>query len=300
MWGPGRLAGPVHLVSRDRFLPAHARRILAVVLALWLTPGLGHAQSRTVRAGQDSTSSVTGTVEVHETGAPLPEASVSLAAGSEDTRGLGTRITDAEGRFTFRRVPPGAYHLVVTFIGYHDLSDTLTVPAESDLRLELALSVSPVALQPLVVVARRGNATMRGFEQRRARGFGTFITRDQIDQRQPTYVSQILRTVPGVTLAPVSRWGYGVFLRDGCRPVVWIDGTRIVGDNAVDQMLQPNDVQAIEVYRGAELPVQFGPSPCGAVVFWTRVPEPGTGHGSIWKRALLALAFVTVAYLLTK
>ncbi len=276
----------------------HSLRTAVVLLALASVSGdRGHAQVVSERTGPDSTSSVSGTVEVHETGEPLPEASVSLAAGSKDGPGMGTRITDATGHFRFDRVPAGDYRLVVTFIGYHDLTDTLSVPAESDLSLDLKLSVSPITLEPLVVVTRRQNPLMEGFERRRAQSVGSFVTREQIEERHPIYVSQLLMTVPGVRVVPVSGWGYAVFLREGCRPVIWIDGVRIEHDNAVDQMLDPEDVEAIEVYRGAEVPIQFGPTPCGAVVFWTRMAKPGTDDGSIWKKALIAVAFATVAIL---
>jgi len=276
----------------------HPLRAVVVLLALAsLTVGGAAAQAVSQRTGPDSTSSVSGTVEVNETGKPLPEASVSLGAGSKDGPGMGTRITDADGRFAFDRVPAGTYRLVVTFIGYHDLTDTLAVPAESDLSLDLKLSVSPITLEPLVVVTRRQNPLMEGFERRKARSFGSFVTRKQIEDRHPTYVSQLLMNMPGVRVIPVSGWGYAVFLREGCQPLIWINGVRIEHDSAVDQMLDPEDVEAIEVYRGAEVPIQFGPTPCGAVVFWTRMPKPGTDHHSILTRALIAVAFVTVAIL---
>jgi len=279
----------------------HPFRTLAVLVVVAVTPGSLRAQAATKDAQPDSTSSVAGTVKVHETGEALPEASVSLAAVGEDGHGMGTRITDSEGHFEFDRVPAGTYHLLVTFIGYHDLSDTLDVPARSDLSLDLALSVSPIELDPLVVVTSRVNPNMEGFERRKALGFGTFITREDIEARHPTYVSQLLTTVRGVQVVPIrGSSGYGVLLRGGCRPDIWIDGVRIRNDIAVDRMLQPDDVEAVEVYRGAEVPVQFEPTTCGAVVFWTRVARPGTGPGPNWKHVLIALGLAALGFLLTR
>jgi len=255
-------------------------------------------QSASGRARPDTTSSVTGTVEVNETGEPLSETSVSLAVGSKDGVGMGTRITDAKGRFAFDHVPAGKYRLVVTHLGYHDLEDTLSVPAESDLSLELKLSVSPITLEPLVVVTSRHDPRMEGFERRKARGLGFFITRQEIERRHATYLSGLLWTVPGVRIVSTSGRGSAVFLRGGCTPLIWIDGSPMGRDSEVDQMLNPEDVEGIEVYRGAEVPVEFGPTSCGAVVIWTRRAKPGPGQGSFWKRALIGVAILTVAILL--
>jgi hypothetical protein len=57
-----------------------------------------------------------------------------------------------------------------------------------------------------------------------------------------------------------------------CQPMVWLDGQRAPGVEIDD--LRKDDIQAIELYRGASVtPPQFatsGVTQCGAVVVWTR------------------------------
>ena len=63
-----------------------------------------------------------------------------------------------------------------------------------------------------------------------------------------------------------------VLLR-GCEPAVFIDGVRIHGGAAaIDELVSPIEIAAVEVYRGpSEVPVEFsGPETgCGAIVIWT-------------------------------
>ena len=90
-------------------------------------------------------------------------------------------------------------------------------------------------------------------------------------------------------------------MRGGCRPDLVLDGMplRPVEGLAIDDYMTPNEIEAIEVYHGIETPIRFGNNPCGAVVIWTRVPEPVRGSGSFWKKFLVAGVFMTIALLLT-
>lgn len=111
--------------------------------ALWLVllvataaPAAGFAQ--TVR-------SVEGQVQ-SQSGERIVGATVAL-------EGVGFRITDQEGRFRFGAVTPRAYALRAEAIGYEPLTLALVVD-EDDVTLTVALAVSPVQLDSLVVETR--------------------------------------------------------------------------------------------------------------------------------------------------
>lgn len=248
----------------------------------------------------DSASVVRGKVLEHETGTPLASAAVSLASGPGGTGGIGTRVTSSEGNFLFRRVPPGTYRVIVTLIGYRDLRDTLQVDLESDLDLILPMSVSPVELEPLVVAAkRRPRGIMGDFERRRRSLSGTFFNREEIENRQPMLLTDLLRMVPGARVVPTSPYEYTVLLRGSCRPALVVDGMRLLTEEGMDRILPTMDLEAVEVYHAPSLPVEFGSNPCGAIVVWTRRGEPGLEGGGFWRRLAFAVGFVSLVFLLT-
>jgi hypothetical protein len=76
-----------------------------------------------------------------------------------------------------------------------------------------------------------------------------------------------------------------------------VDGIRTSIDTDIDDVLPATTVEAVEVYRGVELPLTLGNNPCGAIVFWTRLPESTGGPGFTWKRIGIASAFILLAFL---
>lgn len=292
-------------VPGSRALPA---QFWLFLLLSMLSGGGGlHAQAQAQASSKgvgaqalDSVSMVMGRVLEVETGRPLYGAAVSLASGPEGTRGVGTRVTGEDGAFLFRTVPPGLYQLSVTLVGYEDLRDTLRVVSESDLEVVLPLSVSPVELRPILVEGqRRRPAFMEGFESRRRTLGGTFFSREEIESRVLLEFTDLLRMVPGARVVPVYPYGHSVRFRGRCVPEVWVDGTRVMSTSDLDSFLRPEDLEAVEVYSGAQLPAQFGPSACGAIVVWTRTGEPDTSPNSLLRQILIGVGFATLAFLLS-
>lgn len=303
---PSNLIMPPNPPPRARSVPFGLwSRLFWMVLILLIISGETalHAQPPPPVQAQvgDTASIVRGRVEEHETGRALAGAAVSLASGPGGTEGIGTRVTDSEGGFVFRQVPPGRYRIIVTLIGYRDLRDTLEVGPESDLELVLPLSVSPIPLEPLVVVSeRRDRGVMADFERRRRTRSGTFIDRAQIETRQPYLFTDLLRMVPGARVIPTTPYGYTVRLRGNCRPELWVDGMRLLTAEGIDEILPTMDVEAVEVYHSSSLPVEFGSSDCGAIVVWTRRGDASAGQGGFWRKLAFATGFAVLALLLAR
>ncbi len=222
---------------------------------------------------------------------------MSLTSGPDSLPGGVTQIVGPGGTFVFPVVLPGLYHLSVTLLGYTDLRDTLRVESASELELTLPLSVSPVALEPIVVVARRRPiGPLAGFERRRQRLRGTFLTREDIEASNPYEFTDLLRPLPGVRLVPTSTLGNRVFFRGGCVPDLWLDGTHIATTTDIDSFLRPEDLEAVEVYRGPELPGEFGTNLCGAIVAWTRRGGPAPEGRSLRRQLMFAASFVLLVF----
>lgn len=121
----------------------------------------------------------------------------------------------------------------------------------------------------------------RNFEERRARGIGQFITREEILERGSSRLSDVLRLKRGVNVVRGDRVrfsAYGGGTRGSvCQPDIWLDGRRSQGMEINE--LVATTVEAIELYPYlSTVPVEFqslgaNTTPCGTIVVWTRTPN---------------------------
>jgi hypothetical protein len=163
------------------------------------------------------------------------------------------------------------------------MNDTLQVSGEEDLDLILPLSIEPIRLEPIIVTAERAPPYRRGFEARRRNQSGFLVTREEIEERNPRLLTELLNRVPGGIVLSTPPFGYTLYLRGQCRPSIWVDGLQVPFVDSIDQLISPQNVEAVEVYHGFDLPVEFGANSCGGVLIWTRVgtpPPPGSESGS--------------------
>src|SRR5689334_21270397 len=105
--------------------------ILALVLACSASGFAQGVQTGTIR----------GTVKDQQ-GLPLPGATVT--ATSPALQGERTAVTDSDGVFLFRAVPPGTYALKVEMSGMTPLEKTANVPLGGVAQLDLSMAISQV------------------------------------------------------------------------------------------------------------------------------------------------------------
>lgn len=221
--------------------------------------------------GVDTTANFTGTVASSRTGKPISGARVSIP---EIQYGA---ITDEEGRFTIEELPPGLYDVRVHYLGYTTNQRPIRLQPGRVTNATFLLERDVLEVADLKVEVKRTNRVdpMEDFKRRMERGFGEFITRQDIEERNPQHTSDLLRTVPGVNVGPVQYGQAEVTMRRSgreCQPVVFLDGV-LTRNYAVDN-LEPQAIEGIEVYRRAtETPPQFdvGSRGCGVLVIHTRV-----------------------------
>jgi hypothetical protein len=198
-------------------------------------------------------------------------------------------VTDEAGRFRFERSGSGQYRLDVKAMGYLPTVTPLMWMVESGFAdLEVRLSPNAVLLAPLEIVALAPLSTspfLADVEHRRTRGFGVQITREEIEERRPMRLSDVLLTLPGVRMVQGSRAGSGARsfsigrALPGCQLQIFLDGVNVsrgaVGeeDVLIDDLVSPLDVEVVEVFRGlGSIPAEFLTSQarCGVVAIWTR------------------------------
>jgi len=226
--------------------------------------------------GQEA-GSILGRITDAATGAPLPEALISVL-------GAGRQIRAGEnGWYFLTGVPAGVHELTVGLLGYSLVRDTVEVTPGGALSRDFSLSAEPIPVQELVISAEAD--PLRNLSQRRV------IRRDELERRQASTMTQLLQgLVPGLTqtvtsgevgAAPQVRIR-GIRSLRGSPPLFIVDGVLIAsartggppGTGSILTFLDvinPRDVDRIEILHASEATTLYGTDAAGgAILIFTR------------------------------
>jgi TonB-dependent SusC/RagA subfamily outer membrane receptor len=236
-------------------------KVLSLIAFALLAPAIAAAQA---------TSTVRGRISDSRTGSPITAAQVSVEGTT-----LGA-LTDAEGAFTIAGVPTGTRTLVARRIGYSPQRKQVAVGAGVT-DVTFSLEVTANTLEQVVVTGTATPTTVRAL--------GTSIAsvdNTQIAEARSVTVDQALQgKVAGahITQNSGSPGGGGLSVRlrgtgsiiSGSEPLYIVDG--VIVDNSSDQLidfgarsnvqnrladLDPNDIDRIEIVRGAAAAALYG------------------------------------------
>lgn len=210
-------------------------------------------------------------------GAPVPQADVAVVAVHQLTRAAD------DGYFALRNIPAGDVVLSVRRLGYTPQSIAVTVPPGGLDSVIVVMVVQPTILDAVEVSESdmRRRQAIEGFYRRRARGIGSYVTREEIEARHAMRVSDAMMHLPGVRFVRLNggngvRFVSSAIQRRDCKPQIWVDGNRAEGLELDD--LTVVDIEGIEIYQGpATTPMEFSQvagaaMSCGVIVIWTKVP----------------------------
>lgn len=191
--------------------------------------------------------------------------------------------SDDSGRFHVAQMPAGARDVEVRRLGFVPRRAAIARSVGTTDSVQVTLRAMVQEL-PEITVEEQHDAVSRKylaeFWSRRSRGFGKFVTRDEIERKGASRFVDVVRSVSGVAILnyrgrPDIRFrgaGIGSMFRD-CPPQYWMDGIPLQNGSADE--FSPHDVEAIELYASAATtPPQFATrgETCGTVVVWTRLP----------------------------
>lgn len=184
--------------------------LIGALVLLALGAGEVRAQGATVR----------GRVTDQADDQPLPGAALVLRS-QDDGAQLGT-AADGNGYFVLPRIPPGAYVLEVSFIGYLPHADTLVLAFDDRRTLDVHLRADEAVMDEVVVESQRaagGGRSAAGFETIRPSALAR-VPLPGVSADLAGY----LQTLPGV-VATGDRGGH-LFVRGGTptQNLVMIDG----------------------------------------------------------------------------
>jgi hypothetical protein len=229
---------------------------------------------------------VQGKIVESESGTPVANVEVRL---QDNTRNLGSVVTDSTGRFTLRASAGGRFLLTTHHVGFAPVRAEVEVGTGAMVEVVLRLSVQPTELPAIEVIAR-GRAPdaaleRQGFYERKSAGFGVFRTPEDIERRRPFTPSDLFQSISGVRVFYVDLRGKDIRMTRGedpdCSPRIYIDNTiarrggrqRSPGDPPLDVLVPLQAIHAIEIYRSpSETPQEYAgaDTTCGVVVIWTK------------------------------
>jgi len=173
-------------------------------------------------------------------------------------------LTWPNGEFSFDDVPAGTYMLMTNHLAYGTKMDTLFVPNETDLRIEMLLDNRPIEIAPLTVVTSAPPVMMA------ARRGGIVITSDAIDKvrQRSRDASDIIRAlnIPGIlvrhltggTICVGFSTGQVMMNRAGCvGMLIFINDVRATDANMALR-LPPDAIERMVVYKPVDAGTLFG------------------------------------------
>lgn len=224
-------------------------------------------------------------------GLPIREGMVALVNLDGET--IAATTTDEDGGFSVSPGQAGQYSVYAEAFGYFASVDGPTELTVGDTTaVQFSLERNPVILEPLDISAEPRNRLLEltGFYERKELNRGQFVERAEIEERSPRWLTDIFRTGTSFRVVPaqfagntggytlVSRRFVSFQNRGYCGPMVYVNGIRSgrtygTGTTPLDQLLDPEEVEAIEAYSGiSQVPERWRDSAagCGVVLIWTR------------------------------
>src|SRR5688572_20732272 len=258
-------------------------------------------------AGAQELGRITGRVLDAATQAPLSEVQIYLVGAN-----LGS-LSRANGAFVIVNVPAGSYELRAERIGLTTVTRQITVAAGQTQEVNFEMSSQALGLDEIVVTGTAGASRRREIGNSIAQ-----INTAELPTRATTAGELLMSAAPGVEVNLGGETGMGTRIRlrgensinNDNPPIIYIDGVRIHGEAfdrtpSPDQgnrfanvnsspldMINPNDIDRIEVIKGSAATTLYGTEASGGVIqIFTKRGSQGapvwtieTQQGTVWSQ----------------
>lgn len=208
--------------------------------------------------------------------------------------------TDTGGAFSMQGLAAGSYAVLARKPRFDHRLIEVSVPDSGSVDLLIPLAaqegLAPLLDTVVTTATAPGRAAIAEAEARRALGVGYYIPSATIAKHRDWAMTSLLRaTTSGITYVRHCSRGYsaagtqdgslslrpvrepGCVMPAACYMQIFLDGVRLYSydGNAVPPSLNElrlQEIEAVEVYRGAETPVQYRStgSACGTILIWLR------------------------------
>ncbi|MDR8392733.1 TonB-dependent receptor [Aliifodinibius sp. S!AR15-10] len=196
------------------------------------------------------TASVSGYVSDSQNGETLIAANVALEGTKKGTS------TNTSGYYTITNVQPGAYNLVVSYIGYQSYSQKVSLEPGENLRLDIELTPQGVQMDEIVVESE--------VDKEEQRNIGVAQVQTELIKEVPSvFEADVFRSVqllPGVKAA--SDFSSGLYIRGGSpdQTLILLDRTTVYNPThffGFFSTFNPDAVKDVRLYKGG-YPAEYG------------------------------------------
>ena len=225
-------------------------------------------------AAAPAQSTLLGSVRSDSTHAALTHAEVAIPSLH-----LGS-YTDSAGRFRIDGIVAGEYEVIVRQMGYMPQILRMTFENAQTTAQQFELTRNPIVLARVKVVAPDTARSLdvdntTAFNARRAKGFGFFITPDELYAAREHDMTTVLHTIPQVRFQRLPTGAVVVASAESgkrCISQVYLDGVKVMYAFDVNS-ISPGSLRGIEFYASLNSPSDFpaGPNYCGVLVLWTQL-----------------------------
>jgi TonB-dependent starch-binding outer membrane protein SusC len=255
-------------------------------------------------AAQAQVGRVQGKISDAANGAPISDVQV-IVTGSALINGNTGGLSRATGAFVIINVPAGTYELKAEKIGYATFTKQITVAAGGIVDETITLSQAALGLDEIIVTGTAGAAKRREVGNQVAT-----ISPADLPERPTSVMSMLQAQAPGMDVSTTGGGGeigegFSITLRGtnqiggaGSQPVIFIDGVRIfssglpttgtpdLSTNSSNTrpnplgMINPNDIERIEVISGPAASTLYGTEAAGGVI--QVFTKKGTSRAPTW------------------
>ena len=107
-------------------------------------------------------------------------------------------ITDREGEFTVGDIPAGTYTVVASYLGYGDVTQTITVSDQTPTRVELTVGSEIIQLGAIIVGGEREGQARALQQKRTADNILDVVAADSMGKLPDGNAAEAVRHLPGV------------------------------------------------------------------------------------------------------
>ncbi|HWP82965.1 MAG TPA: SusC/RagA family TonB-linked outer membrane protein [Bacteroidota bacterium] len=226
---------------------------------------------------QEFTGEIRGTVKDRASGESLVGANILVVGTNKGT------TTNFEGAFSIKGLPPGQYTIVARFVGYVRSQQTVTVAANAVAEVNFQLDQDVLRIDEVVVTGLSGEIPRAELGNSISK-----ISGSQIEKVVTTNIMDALAAkAPGLqTTRGGGTPGAGVYvtirgrhtITGSSQPLYVVDG--VIIDNTTWQLgtvqaanrgvdINPNDIESIEILKGASASAIYGSRAANGVVLIT-------------------------------